>query len=138
MKLIHSFVVKENMHASVCIIMSQTLNNNVLRTNIAFLYCFTDDNFSAHNTGLFPYHVSNKITFRCPKHVLCQIETILRYIILSYKQHVVLDLDKEISGYRHQIINDSIKRKLLSFLLEQQEIMNMLKDGQTIIQPILI
>lgn len=138
MKLIHSFIIKGNRHASVCIIMNQTLNNNVLRTKIAFFYCFENNDFSIQNTGLFPYHVSKKITFRCPKYILHQIELILKDIIFSYKNNIALDLDKKISNCRHPIINDSIKRKLLSFLLEQQEIMNILKDGQTIIQPILI
>lgn len=148
MKLVHSFVAeknisanvvaKKNIHASVCIIMSQTLNNNVLRTNITFFYYFKDNDFNAHNTNLFPYHLRNKITFRCPKHILILIELMLRDLISSFKNNVDPDLAKKILAYRPPIISDSIKRKLLSFLLEQQKIMNRLKDGQTIIQPILI
>lgn len=138
MKLVHSFVAKKNIHASVCIIMSQTLNNNVLRTNITFFYYFKDSDFNAHNTNLFPYHLRNKITFRCPKHILILIELMLRDLIFSFKNNIDLDLEKKILDYRYSIINDSIKRKLLSFLLTQQKIMNRLKDGQTIIQPILI
>lgn len=138
MKLVHSFVAKKNIHASVCIIMSQTLNNNVLRTNITFFYYFKDNDFNAHNTNLFPYHLRNKITFRCPKHILILIELMLRDLIFSFKNNIDLDLEKKILDYRYSVINDSIKRKLLSFLLTQQKIMNRLKDGQTIIQPILI
>lgn len=148
MKIVHSFVAeknisanvvaKKNIHASVCIIMSQTLNNNVLRTNITFFYYFKDNDFNAHNTNLFPYHLRNKITFRCPKHILILIELMLRDLIFSFKNNIDLDLEKKILDYRYSIINDSIKRKLLSFLLTQQKIMNRLKDGQTIIQPILI
>lgn len=135
MKIVHSFVVKKNIHASVCIMMSQTLNNNVLRTNITFFYYFKDN---AYSTNLFPYHLRNKITFRCPKHILILIELMLRDLISSFKNNVDPDLAKKILAYRPPIISDSIKRKLLSFLLEQQKIMNRLKDGQTIIQPILI